>query len=295
MSEWSNVTINECCDILDNQRIPLNEDQRGKIPGSIPYYGANGVQGFIDKFLFDEDLILIAEDGGNFEEYSTRPIAYRIYGKSWVNNHAHILKAKENYDQNFIFYSLVNKNIITFIKGGTRSKLNQKELQIIKFDIPTKYNEQRKIASILTAIDNVIEKTQAAIEKYKSIKQGMMHDLFTRGIDPKTGTLRPKYGSAPEMYKKTELGFVPNDWSISTLCNISTLLTDGSHNSPKPTQSDYLIATVKDMLEDDFNYKKCTSISQKDFIKLVMQNCSPEKNDILLSKDGTIGCWRRNI
>src|SRR5690606_4539504 len=96
--------ISECCDILDNLRVPINDEIRQTMQGNIPYYGANGIQGYIDKYIFDEDLILLAEDGGNFEEYHTRPIAYKISGKSWVNNHAHILRAKQEFNQDFIFY-----------------------------------------------------------------------------------------------------------------------------------------------------------------------------------------------
>jgi type I restriction enzyme S subunit len=93
-ADWTSETIGECCDILDSRRVPVNENERFLRQGVVPYYGANGQQGWIDDFLFDEELVLIAEDGGFFDEYAIRPIAYRINGKSWVNNHAHILRAK---------------------------------------------------------------------------------------------------------------------------------------------------------------------------------------------------------
>ena len=82
MSEWKIATIDESCEILDSQRIPINDEQRSLIPGTIPYYGANGIQGYIGKFIFDEPLILLAEDGGNFDDYQNRPIAYRAPLKS---------------------------------------------------------------------------------------------------------------------------------------------------------------------------------------------------------------------
>jgi len=214
MSEWKTTTIDDSCEILDSQRIPLNDEQRSLIPGTIPYYGANGVQGYIGKYIFDEPLILLAEDGGNFDDYQNRPIAYKIVGKSWVNNHAHILRSKASFSQDFIFYSLVHKNITSFIKGGTRSKLNQADLKEIAFIHPTSLAEQRKIARILSTVDEVIEKTEAAIAKYKAIKAGMMRDLFTRGIDLKTGKLRPSYEEAPELYKESELGWVPKEWEV---------------------------------------------------------------------------------
>jgi hypothetical protein len=80
---WSTSTVEECCDILDNKRIPVNSEVRERRKGIVPYYGANGLQGYIDDFIFDEPLILIAEDGGTFDEFATRAIAYRIEGKSW--------------------------------------------------------------------------------------------------------------------------------------------------------------------------------------------------------------------
>lgn len=101
---WEEKKINELCDILDTLRIPLNENQRKK--GIYPYCGANGVVDYIDSWCVDDDIILIAEDGGYFDEYKIRPIAYKMHGKCWVNNHAHILKSKKSYSQDFIFYSL---------------------------------------------------------------------------------------------------------------------------------------------------------------------------------------------
>ena len=92
-----------------HQRIPLNSEERSKRLGEYPYYGANGIQGYIDDFIFDGDAILVAEDGGNFDQYAERPIAQWVTGKYWVNNHAHILRAKENDLDKWIFYSLVHK------------------------------------------------------------------------------------------------------------------------------------------------------------------------------------------
>lgn len=159
MCDLPTVKVSECCDILDNLRIPLNAEEREKIKGNIPYCGANGIQGYISEYIFDEDLILLAEDGGNFDEYQTRPIAYRISGKSWVNNHAHVLRAKEGYDFPFVFYSLQHKNLIPFIKGGTRAKLNQAELrEITIWDAP--FPIQQRIGEIIETIDNQIEATQ---------------------------------------------------------------------------------------------------------------------------------------
>jgi type I restriction enzyme S subunit len=141
---WTTHTIGQCCEVLDHKRIPLNDEEREKMVGDIPYYGANGLLDYVDDFIFDEDLILLAEDGGYFDEYATRPIAYRVVGKSWVNNHAHVLRARRDFDPDFIFYSIEHKNILPFISGGTRSKLNQKELRKIEITVPAIETNRRQ-------------------------------------------------------------------------------------------------------------------------------------------------------
>jgi len=239
MSDWLSYRLDECADILDHLRIPVNEEERSKNVGNTPYYGANGLQGFINGWLFDEPLILMAEDGGYFDEYSTRPVAYRISGKSWVNNHAHILRPKKMFSFDYIFYSLQHKNITPFIKGGTRAKLNQKELREIVILVPQNKARQNRIAEILKAVDEAIEKTETLINKYQQIKAGVMHDLFTRGISA-DGKLRLSKEQAPELYQETPSGWIPKDWESGLLerfvrsaeYGISTSLSDAEIGIP---------------------------------------------------------------
>ena len=242
MRDWQNLSLNQCADVLDSLRVPVSEELRSVAHGATPYYGANGLQGHITGHLFDEPLILIAEDGGYFEEFSSRPIAYRISGKSWVNNHAHILRPKDGFDFDFLFYSLEHKNIVAFIKGGTRAKLNQAELREIEVAMPVSITTQRKIAHVLTSIDTAIEKTEALIEKYQHIKAGLMHDLFTRGV-LSNGQLRPPREQAPELYQETAIGWIPKEWRASTCgqsCVIDSGITLGPHRRPQKRAHPYL-------------------------------------------------------
>jgi type I restriction enzyme S subunit len=124
----------------------------------------------------------MAEDGGYFDEYMTRPIAYRMSGKFWVNNHAHILKARADFDQDFLFYSLVHKNILSFLASGTRAKLNKSELNKITIQLPQEKTEQTAIASILSAMDAEIALLEAQLAKYRQLKQGLMQKLLTGRI-----------------------------------------------------------------------------------------------------------------
>jgi type I restriction enzyme S subunit len=259
--------ISECCDILDNLRVPINDEIRQTMQGNIPYYGANGIQGYIDKYIFDEDLILLAEDGGNFEEYHTRPIAYKISGKSWVNNHAHILRAKQEFNQDFIFYSLVHKDITKYLNSGTRSKLNKSELEKIEIDFPATKDEEDKISKIISTADAVIEKTQTAIAKYKAIKQGMLHDLFTRGIDLQTGKLRPRYEDAPELYKKSKLGMIPKVWDEKNIESIGEIVTGSTPPTARAEYygDDFLFVSPADIQGNFFIYETGKKLTQSGF------------------------------
>lgn len=259
--------ISECCDILDNLRVPINDEIRQTMQGNIPYYGANGIQGYIDKYIFDEDLILLAEDGGNFEEYHTRPIAYKISGKSWVNNHAHILKAKQEFNQDFIFYSLVHKDITKYLNSGTRSKLNKSELEKIEIDFPATKDEEDKIAKIISTGDAVIEKTQAAIAKCKAIKQGMLQDLFTRGIDLNTNKLRPSYQDAPELYKESKLGMIPREWDEKSIESIGEIVTGSTPPTARAEYygDDFLFVSPADIQDNFFIHETAKKLTQSGF------------------------------
>lgn len=124
-------------------------------------------------------------------------------------------------DPFFVFHFLHSSVYWTWIQNTLRTgaqpninSLEYKNLTIPKLPLP----HQRKIAKILTTVDNLIEKTESLIAKYQSIKQGMMHDLFTRGVDAK-GKLRPSQSDAPELYKQSELGWIPKDWEVERLEN----------------------------------------------------------------------------
>lgn len=277
--DWDVKKIEEVCDILDSQRVPLNKEQRDAMQGEIPYYGANGVVDYINEYLFDEPLILMAEDGGYFDEYQTRPIAYKIQGKSWVNNHAHVLRPKENTDFDWVFYSLVHKNVIPFINGGTRAKLNQSDLRILPIAIPP-LAEQRKIAAILSSVDEAIEKTEAIIEQTEKVKKGLMQQLLTKGI-------------GHTKFKKTEIGEIPEEWEVRKLEEV-TLPKEGIRRGPFGgalkkeifVNEGYAVYEQQHVIYnnmEEFRY----FIDEKKFLEMKPFEVLP--GDILISCSGTVG------
>lgn len=152
---WRLQRLDEVCEFLDSRRQPVKEpDRRLRIAGKseselYPYYGANGQAGWIDDYLFDEPIILLAEDGGAFGSAS-RPIAYAVEGRCWVNNHAHVLRPREGVDFDFCLYSLaIRPDVGELVTGNTRPKLNQAIAASIPITLPP-LAEQKRIAGSYT-------------------------------------------------------------------------------------------------------------------------------------------------
>jgi len=170
--EWRNLGgiggMKPACEFLDRLRVPVNEKERAKRPGPYPYYGANGQQGCIDDFIFDEELVLLAEDEGFFFS-TTRPASYRVTGKCWVNNHAHVLRPAKDVHPDWLNECLAFADFTPFIPEPVRPKLNQKNAKKIPIPVPP-YAEQLKI---VVRIDDL----QSHFDAIKSIQQEIEEQL----------------------------------------------------------------------------------------------------------------------
>lgn len=180
--EWKEMTVNECCEILDNRRKPLNNQERAKRKGTIPYYGANGLVDTVDEAIFNEEIILVAEDGGPFNEFNTKPVAYRVKHPCWVNNHAHVLKTKEGICIDYIYYALVHKDFRKFIVGGARGKLNKGQLEKVSLSLPVKYKDQKLISMYLDMIEKEIDILSEKLNLLMYQRVGMLQKLVSGKI-----------------------------------------------------------------------------------------------------------------
>lgn len=172
--EWSISPLGKICTNYDSRRIPITEKDR--VAGKIPYIGASGVIDYINDFIFDEDLLCVSEDGANLTA-RTYPIAFSISGKTWVNNHAHVLKFAHKYTQNIVESYLNMINLQDFLTGMTQPKLNRAKLDNIPIPFPEE-KEQKKIADCLSEIDTLIMEQSNKIEQLKKHKRGLMQGLF---------------------------------------------------------------------------------------------------------------------
>ena len=140
--------ISENC---DNQRKPVTKGERSS--GQYPYYGASGIVDYVDEFIFDGDYLLVSEDGANLVARVT-PIAFSISGKNWVNNHAHVLRFDDPYEQKYVEMYLNGMDLTPYITGAAQPKLNQKNLNAIMIPMPSKA-ETRRIVEVLSKFDQL--------------------------------------------------------------------------------------------------------------------------------------------
>ena len=173
------ILLEESCEILDSRRIPITASNRKE--GPYPYYGANGIQDYVDDYIFDDELVLLAEDGGNFGS-KERPIAYRVSGKCWVNNHAHVLKPKDGMNVDYLCYSLMFYDTEKLVNGATRQKLTQAMMR--KILIPKRsISEQKKIVDTLNTIQNSIAKQTKRIKLLDNLIKARFVEMFKDCIE----------------------------------------------------------------------------------------------------------------
>ena len=147
---WEQRKVKEIAERFDNLRIPVAASQRES--GTIPYYGANGIQDYVNGFTHNGEFVLVAEDGAN--DLKNYPVQY-VNGKIWVNNHAHVLQSNKNNNTMFLKYLIGSTDIESLLVGGGRAKLNAEVLMSIDLTLPNKV-EQKQIAIFFDRLDSLI-------------------------------------------------------------------------------------------------------------------------------------------
>lgn len=171
--DWREKELSELAERFDNLRIPITSSER--IAGSTPYYGANGIQGYIEGYTHDGEFILVAEDGAN--DLKNYPVQH-VTGKVWVNNHAHVLSGITGTTDNyFLMNSIKQTNIEPFLVGGGRAKLNANIMMKIKFYIP-EIDEQEKVGNFFKQLDETIALHEQKLETYQELKKAMLQKMF---------------------------------------------------------------------------------------------------------------------
>lgn len=246
-SGWNTASIKELCD-LGRGRV-ISQDEIDKNKGIYPVYSSqtlnNGEMGKINTWDFNGEYVTWTTDGAN-----AGTVFYRN-GKFNCTNVCGTLSAKDlkKTHMKFLAYHLgrVAKNYVSYIGNP---KLMNNVVAEIALAIPS-YKEQKRIAEILTNIDKAIEKTEQLIDKYKKIKQGLMQDLFTRGVQS-DGKLRPSYKEAPELYQETDIGLIPIDWEVHSINDLGQVVTGSTPatNIERYYNGNYMFISPFDITDD---------------------------------------------
>ena len=186
-AEWTTTKVKHSFINRDAARVPVEASERNQSADTLyPYYGASGIVDYISDYIFDEDLLLIGEDGANLR-LRNLPLVYAASGKYWVNNHSHILQPNDEIDYWYAFYQLELIDLEDYLTGSTQPKLTAENLGRIPFVKPS-WKEQRAIASCLDAktaeIDALVADCEREVELLQEYRKAVISEAVTKGLDP---------------------------------------------------------------------------------------------------------------
>ena len=242
-SSWIQIELESCVEVLDSIRVPINNTERlqrieGKTNDELyPYYGATGEVGKIDGYLFDEELIALGEDGVPFLD-GAKSKAYMLRGKTWVNNHAHVLKSFDGITTNKFILNYLNKfNYQGYVNGGTRLKLTQANMRRIPVPLPS-FAEQKQIAvkldELLAQVVTIKNRLDTIPTMLKRFRQSVLAAAVSGKLTEKLrGTKSLALNQSPiTIGKQTE--YAPMGWEWIDLNDIATLESGHTPRKSKP-------------------------------------------------------------
>ena len=262
---WEQRKVSDISDRYDNLRVPVTASLRVK--GSTPYYGANGIQDYVEGFTHDGEYILVAEDGAS--DLKNYPVNY-VNGRVWVNNHAHVLQAKEKIaDNRFLGYAISRADIESVLVGGGRAKLNAEVLMDICLQIPSK-NEQIQISSFISSIDNLIALHQRKYDKLLKLKKSMLEKMF-----PQNGSKYPeiRFKGYTDAWEQRKLGELSSSFEYGL--NAASTEFDGRNKYIRITD-----------IDDDSREFNQGSVTSPDTDLTNADNYKLAEGDILFARTG---------
>ena len=270
---WGMNRLKFTADCFDGKRVPIDASQRRV--GPYPYWGAGSIQDYVDDYIFDEELVLLGEDGAPFFD-NCRDVAFLVKGKIWVNNHIHVLKAKSVCTNQYLCYTLNVVDYSDYVSGSILLKLTQGRMREIVVPLPP-LPEQRAITDYLDekcgAIDAAIAEAKKGIEEYKAWKTSLIDDVVCNGIVRRDG--RKETG-------EVWLADIPDEWEFTQIRYLFALRDE---RNDKPLKDVNLISLYTDkgvVQHSDLEKTTGNKASTADGYKLVYEN------DIVVN---IILCW----
>lgn len=280
LKKWEYKPLPDVVDIWDKNRQPINRKERllrkqGKKQDELyPYYGATGLVDYIDSYLIDGEFVLLGEDGAPFLD-AFSPKAYIIIGKSWVNNHAHVLKSR--YNNKFLCYYLNCFNYKGYVSGTTRLKLTQTDMKRILVPVPP-IKEQEKIVE---QIEESLSQLDSAVETLNKTKQQL------------------------EIYHQAVLKEVFSSCDAVEIQYVCEHVTDGDHMPPPKSEQGIPFIMISNIVGNTIDWNGTAFVS-KEYYDKIGDKRTPQKGDVLYTVTGSYGipvlinfdtefCFQRHI
>ena len=258
LEKWDEKTLGELCDVLDSRRKPITKKDR--VAGVYPYYGATGILDYVSGWIFDEELVLLGEDGAKWT--SGEQSAFKINGKTWVNNHAHVLRPKrDRISDTYLIYNLNFQNLMPYITGTTVPKLNQEKMRSITIPLPPLPEQERIVAKLdeaFEAIDKVKANAEQNLTNTKELFESYLNNIFSN----------------------------INASFNKKLSDITKIVGGGTPSKSTPTyyQGNIPWATVRDMNEYDLSKTEFSITNEA--VKSSATNIIPANNVIIATRVG---------
>lgn len=271
---WEQRKVQDVADRFDNLRIPVAANLR--VHGTTPYYGANGIQDFVEGFTHDGEFVLVAEDGAN--DLKNYPVQC-VNGRIWVNNHTHVLQGKAGItDNSFLAFAISQSNIESLLVGGGRAKLNAETLMSIEFRLPC-LPEQYRIGEYLTQLDHLITLHQRKYNKLVKVKKSMLEKMF-----PREGAKVPEI----RFYGFTD------DWEQRKLLDCIQKITDFRGRTPKKLGMDwseegYLALSALNVKDGYIDFNQDVHYGNQELYDKWMTGNELHKGQVLFTTEAPMG------
>ena len=268
---WEQRKLEDIANRFDNLRVPVASSLR--IKGTTPYYGANGIQDYVDGFTHEGEYVLVAEDGAN--DLINYPVNY-VNGRIWVNNHAHVLQGKDNVVNNrYLSYAISRVNMQSVLVGGGRAKLNAEAMMNLDLFLPS-IAEQKKIGECFSNLDNLITLHQRELDELKELKKCMLQKMF-----PKNGEKVPeiRFPGFTGSWEQRKLGELMNVTSVKRIHQ-----SDWTDSGVRFLRARDIVSAAKNEEPDDYLY-----ISKEKYEEYSTISGKVAVDDMLVTGVGTIG------
>jgi type I restriction enzyme S subunit len=280
LTDWGQTTLGKHCVICTGKK-DVNE---GEMSGIYPFFTCSRNHIYSNKYSFDTEALLIAGNGevGNVEYYKGK---FEAYQRTYVLDNFNI---NIQYIYHLLKYSL--KDTLSRSHAGSVIQfIKLEDLTGFTFFYPKDNQEILRIVKILDTIDTAIQQTQAIINKLKQLKQGLLHDLLTRGVGA-NGELRPCYEDAPHLYKESPLGWIPKEWEVKKLDSISSTVTSGSRDWARfYADTGALFIRIGNLTREHINFRYDSVIYVNPPANGDGQRTKLEAGDILISITADLG------